>query len=977
MKNIEGEARLIDESGLFDRSSYLLRYRDVEQLGMDPVEHYLRFGAAMGRDPGAYFCTQFYLETNPDVLRNGMNPLIHYIRFGHDERRAPSAEARRAGLGASDPMRQQLPNAETYGLSTDMHGRTVALRPAPSFGPSHDSAVKWLDGPCMVLRHDASTAAAGNLSIAIQAHVHYRDLAMDLVRYLGNVPRAFSLYVSVDSAESLEYVENLLRTHVPLATVEVRVFPNVGRDIAPFVCGFGRQLAAHDLVAHVHTKRSPHNGAKADWRRQLLADLMGTTEFIQNLLGVFEMNPHLGMAFPQYHPSLKGQISWGTNYAACEVLASRLGITISEDHLQLFPAGSMFWARALALRPLWEAGISYEDFPVEAGQVDGTLAHAIERMFGEIVHSTGHSLVQVRSDKPYHLMSYYPHKWKYPASSAQAAVEVVNDYHAKRAGMNAARKVVVFTAIAGGYEHFLPYENLDPQYDYVAFSDAPCRDGGFWQIRPMDYWSPDPVRMARYVKSHPHKYFDEYECAIWVDANVVVRGDLASYVELVIQNPDVVLGGIPHPVRNCIYAEGAAVIAAKKDTSARIDPQLADYRAQNYPSGNGLIETNLMIVNLRHPGAERLMSDWWREMDRYSHRDQLSLNFVLWKAHLQWLPLMLERRSLRDSVDFAYFGHGRNSGYPVALLEGRLGGVVRDPYALQGSVAVPERARVDIVVCIHNALADVRRCLESVVKAKNQHDRIILVDDASDGETADYLDDFCRSSDAILIRNGPPARGYCVSANVGMQAVTATYLLLLNSDTVLPRRALDKMLALIQSDDRIGIVGPMSNAASTQSIPDIAGSAGQTAINSLPDGMSVDDMDGACEAWSHPNVFPSVPLVHGFCQLVRKSLVDAVGGFDQVAFPQGYGEENDLCFRATDAGFDLRIATNAFVYHAKSASYTDDVVRQELMRRGAEQLRQKHTADRVSRAVRAMTGHPLLVRMRDQARTAFNAGIRA
>jgi len=209
-----------------------------------------------------------------------------------------------------------------------------------------------------------------------------------------------------------------------------------------------------------------------------------------------------------------------------------------------------------------------------------------------------------------------------------------------------------------------------------------------------------------------------------------------------------------------------------------------------------------------------------------------------------------------------------------------------------------------------------------------------------------------------------------VSANAGMAAARAPYVLLLNSDTVLPPAALAKMVRLIHSSPEIGIVGPLSNAASSQSIPDIKGSQAQTAVNALPRGMTVEAMDAECERWSLP-VYPSVPLVHGFCQLLRRSMLEEIGGFNEKAFPQGYGEENDLCMRAVDAGYDLKIATDTFVFHVKSASYADDERRQRLMRNGAEQLRALHGADRIARAIRTMEGHPLLVRMRQQARVLY------
>lgn len=86
----------IKRSGLFDSDYYLQRYPDVAASGKDPVEHYVYYGAAEGRNPCAKFNTRFYLRTNREVAEQGINPLLHYIRWGLTQGRAgrPPASVR-------------------------------------------------------------------------------------------------------------------------------------------------------------------------------------------------------------------------------------------------------------------------------------------------------------------------------------------------------------------------------------------------------------------------------------------------------------------------------------------------------------------------------------------------------------------------------------------------------------------------------------------------------------------------------------------------------------------------------------------------------------------------------------------------------------------------------------------------------------------------------------------------------------------
>jgi hypothetical protein len=83
----EEQRRLIAASGLFDAAWYLDRYPDVAGAGMDPMRHYVEFGAAEGRDPGPGFDTAFYLRSYPDVAARAVNPLLDYIERGAREGR--------------------------------------------------------------------------------------------------------------------------------------------------------------------------------------------------------------------------------------------------------------------------------------------------------------------------------------------------------------------------------------------------------------------------------------------------------------------------------------------------------------------------------------------------------------------------------------------------------------------------------------------------------------------------------------------------------------------------------------------------------------------------------------------------------------------------------------------------------------------------------------------------------------------------
>ena len=82
----------------------------------------------------------------------------------------------------------------------------------------------------------------------------------------------------------------------------------------------------------------------------------------------------------------------GANRQELEALCVRVGVPLPDYERAVFASGSMFWARASALEPILDAGLCSADFENENGQVDGTLAHSIERFLGWSVQASGGSI---------------------------------------------------------------------------------------------------------------------------------------------------------------------------------------------------------------------------------------------------------------------------------------------------------------------------------------------------------------------------------------------------------------------------------------------------------------------------------------------------------------------------------------------------------------------------------------------------------
>lgn len=540
------------------------------------------------------------------------------------------------------------------------------------------------------------------------------------------------------------------------------------------------------------------------------------------------------------------------------------------------------------------------------------------------------------------------------------------------------RRVVFYIAIYGEYDTLLLPERVDPDVDYVCFTDRPRNDYGVWQMRAAPFFHSDPTRIARWVKTHPHELFPAHDVAVWLDANIVLKGDIGWYVDTVRRDGSH-LGLVSHPHRGCFYEEATACKQLKKDSGKVIDAQVEHYRTHGLPPNQPLFETGFMVVPLKNKETAAALHAWWQQIETFSRRDQLGFAWVTYRfPDLQIARLLPQGASVRDHEDFSYFRHkfARALIVPDALLqlgrvasplEGKAFSEVKDD-RLKTLTRVP----IDIVVCVHNALEDVRLCLESVQAHLLPEHRIILVNDCSDETTSAYLREFVSREERAQLLENEQNLGYTRSANRGMAAGTAGFRILLNSDTIVSGNWALKLLDAANSSARIGIVGPLSNAAGAQSIPSIKDTSNNTAINELPEGLTPSDIDLACERWSLADLMPRVPLVHGFCFGVKKEVVDAIGFFDEENFKLFYGEENDYCFRAGAAGFELAIATNTFIFHRKSRSI-DEEKRLVHMAEAWKRLRDLYGAQNILNAHSRVADHPLLVRIRDEAKLLFRS----
>jgi hypothetical protein len=187
-------------------------------------------------------------------------------------------------------------------------------------------------------------------------------------------------------------------------------------------------------------------------------------------------------------------------------------------------------------------------------------------------------------------------------------------------------KKAIYTVITGSYDVLRPPLVRSAGFDYICFTDDPELQCEGWEMR---YIEPagDPCKQQRAIKIMPHKYLPEYQQTVYIDGSHQLKEDIAGLIEQHFSGNWLLK---IHPQRKCIYQEGQACIRLGKAGADVVERQLLSYVAEGMPHDYGLYETGIMVRD-NHPEVNAVCEGWYKEVEKYTHRDQLSLPVVLWR----------------------------------------------------------------------------------------------------------------------------------------------------------------------------------------------------------------------------------------------------------------------------------------------------------------------------------------------------------
>lgn len=235
--------------------------------------------------------------------------------------------------------------------------------------------------------------------IAVLAHIYYEETWIDIAHALSSLDEQFDLIVT--TTPDKEAIVSAM-VGADFAEVEVHVVENKGRDIRPFLAVLPLLIERnYQAVLKLHSKKSLHRGDGDLWRQTLIAQLLPQGTELGQLISALTQYPSMGLVAPDGNV-LNIQRYIGSNQPWVERLVNELGG--SAEWLQQarpwFAAGTMFWFKPQSIQSLLLCpSIQQDEFELESGQIDGTLAHAIERVLGCTTLLDGYHLIDTRLAK--------------------------------------------------------------------------------------------------------------------------------------------------------------------------------------------------------------------------------------------------------------------------------------------------------------------------------------------------------------------------------------------------------------------------------------------------------------------------------------------------------------------------------------------------------------------------------------------------
>ena len=218
---------------------------------------------------------------------------------------------------------------------------------------------------------------------AVLIHLYYQDMwpyFSDKINYL--MQQGLDLVVILPTKDLIS--KDILLDYPNAFIISV---PNQGRDVLPFL-KIAKVLlnAKYKYILKLHSKKSPQRDDGKDWANQMITDLtLSDSNNFQEIERAFTDNGTTAIIGPQgnyvplttYYNDNQPKVAWLLTRLYNQKIAAE--ITGNVPNFGFF-AGTMMWLDLNNIKNILDLNLWANNFPSETAQLDGTTAHAIERL---------------------------------------------------------------------------------------------------------------------------------------------------------------------------------------------------------------------------------------------------------------------------------------------------------------------------------------------------------------------------------------------------------------------------------------------------------------------------------------------------------------------------------------------------------------------------------------------------------------------
>ena len=196
-------------------------------------------------------------------------------------------------------------------------------------------------------------------------------------------------------------------------------------------------------------------------------------------------------------------------------------------------------------------------------------------------------------------------------------------------------KICVYTCITGNYDNIKEIENKEKGIDYYCFTNNKNIKSNTWNVVYISDDSLSNVELARKIKILGDPSINnKYDVLVWMDGAVTFKKKIKEFVKTYLGKNDVFVA-FKHGERKTIKEECGTCYRFNKETKEKINRLLSFYEKENYPDNNGLIESTVYIKRPQDKKVIETMNLWFDMIINYTHRDQLSFNYCIYKTNLK------------------------------------------------------------------------------------------------------------------------------------------------------------------------------------------------------------------------------------------------------------------------------------------------------------------------------------------------------